>query len=493
MKTKSRIQYTLSFGVYDAIRHTIGKRPAETGGMLGGNLKTGLISHFHLDQTARCTTSAYEPDFSTIDAVLEGWNKAGIRLLGFPHSHPRGLNRPSGGDEFYAGGILEANPELPGLLIPIIDSSAENRCFRLNLFLAERARSGVLITKIPVILSDSECVLSGLPPAIMVAPSPLPAPSRSELFSRVVTAYDLDEMAKWHVIWAGVGGAVGTVEDLARAGVRQFTLIDPDSVQAPNIATQGYFISDIGKPKVDCVAQRLWNINPALDLDLRSQRLNDLERQEFDELFERAPQKTVLVGATDDFFAQALVNRLALHYGVPSVCCQMYVRAVAGEVTFTHPTTTPACHRCILSSRFNAYFNEGYKNEVGSTGSPITSTGQLNAITTTIILAVMHHGTGHPRWDGLLGRIGNRNLVQIRCHPDADETMGFRNFSDALSGPGAGQLFMSEAIWRAQKPEHPKHGYAIPCPDCGGRGELEKCKGQFAGTRLLNPESECKE
>jgi hypothetical protein len=87
----------------------------------------------------------------------------------------------------------------------------------------------------------------------------------------------------------------------------------------------------------------------------------------------------------------------------------------------------------------------------------------------------------------LLARIGDRNLIQIRNHPDADERLGFSNFSQAFSGANAGQIFFGECIWRRQQPEHPSTGYSRPCPDCGGTGDLTRRIGAFTDTRVIIP------
>jgi hypothetical protein len=127
----------------------------------------------------------------------------------------------------------------------------------------------------------------------------------------------------------------------------------------------------------------------------------------------------------------------------------------------------------------------GYRNGVGSAGSPISSTARINALTTFIVLSVLHHGTTHPRWGKILQRIGDRNFIQIRCHPDIEEKLDLPNFDEAFDGASSEQIFCDEAIWRSQKPEHPNTGYERPCPDCGGLGDLSKAKGTFTDTRLF--------
>ncbi|HEX2099811.1 MAG TPA: ThiF family adenylyltransferase, partial [Candidatus Synoicihabitans sp.] len=68
-----------------------------------------------------------------------------------------------------------------------------------------------------------------------------------------------------HVAVVGVGG-VGSwsVEALARSGVGSLTLIDLDDVCVTNVNRQLPAISDnIGRPKVDALAERVRQINPA--------------------------------------------------------------------------------------------------------------------------------------------------------------------------------------------------------------------------------------
>jgi hypothetical protein len=158
---------------------------------------------------------------------------------------------------------------------------------------------------------------------------------------------------------------------------------------------------------------------------------------------------------------------------------------LAGEATFTHPQTTRSCHRCILSTRYAAYLERSFKNDVGSAGSPISSTVRLNELKFMLTMAILHHGTNHPRWGNLLERIANRNFIQVRNHPDAEQYLGLSNFTEAFAGVTSEQLLCGEMIFRPQVPEHPDTGYARPCLDCGGLGDLTKIKGQIADTREL--------
>ncbi len=98
--------------VLDDIRRSVGSLAPETGGMLGGDPIAGVVTHFRFDREASRTSGTYSPDCRMLNRVLaDEWNPAGVRLMGFVHSHPTGFRNPSRGDEMYARRILGAIPE----------------------------------------------------------------------------------------------------------------------------------------------------------------------------------------------------------------------------------------------------------------------------------------------------------------------------------------------------------------------------------------------
>lgn len=73
---------------------------------------------------------------------------------------------------------------------------------------------------------------------------------------------------------AGCGGlGSNTAMLLARAGVGRLILADHDVVEPSNLNRQHFFRSDIGRPKVEALADHLRAVNPALELDLRREEL----------------------------------------------------------------------------------------------------------------------------------------------------------------------------------------------------------------------------
>ncbi len=89
--------------------------------------------------------------------------------------------------------------------------------------------------------------------------------SRTEL---LIGSGGLSTLADKHVMICGVGG-VGSyaAEALGRAGVGKITLVDFDDICLTNINRQIHALSStVGQPKVEAMAARLRDINPAAEI-----------------------------------------------------------------------------------------------------------------------------------------------------------------------------------------------------------------------------------
>lgn len=474
-KNRAGLPLQISRVVLDGIQRTVGALAPETGGMLGGDPDAGIVTHFQFDHEAVRTRATYSPNYELLNHILsEEWNPAGIRLMGFVHSHPKGVRRPSGGDEVYARRILDAIPEMDRLLLPIVMAKADNGHFELLPFAARREGEGVAVDELQLLVSDHA-----------VKGQPIVRFREMATFARVRSAYNLDRLQSARIVAVGCGGAAEFIELIARAGAGEFVLIDPDTVSETNLATQQVYRRDLGRPKVECLAERIKDINPHAFVKPLHRSSDELSDDMFGHLLHgpvdlRPAALTLLCGMTDSFEAQARVNLLALKFGVASLCAQVYAEGRGAEVTFTHPQTTPACHRCALSSRYQAYLQEGFRNGTTSDGTPIGSTSRLNAVKFLVAMAVLHHGTDDPRWGLMLDRIGNRNLVQLRMDPDLDLPVFDRVFGMA----DRTRVFCDDSVWLPQLPDSPATGFPA-CPDCGGTGDLRAAVGKIADTRLM--------
>lgn len=88
----------------------------------------------------------------------------------------------------------------------------------------------------------------------------------------LVKSYDFfkPEMCdeRLHIIGCGAIGST-VAENLVRFGLTKITLYDFDTVEAKNIANQMFRQIDIGKPKVEAIADYLSEINPDVLVDLK--------------------------------------------------------------------------------------------------------------------------------------------------------------------------------------------------------------------------------
>lgn len=490
-------------GVYDEIMRTVGSLAAERGGALGRPADDEVVRVFRFDETARNTGVTYSPDDQTLNDVFrEDWNPRGIRLAGFVHSHPAGCARPSMGDLAYAERILAAIPDMPYLALPIVQTVPDTGRFLLIPFVVTRDGDRVQVrpAELDVVDDREAAVTRALKPARAEdAAGPASTPAWPDAtFARVVEAYDLARMARARLVAVGVGGAAAFLEDLARCGIGEFVLIDPDVVAESNIATQQVYRRDIGRPKVSALAERLRDINPGIRVREVATSLDGLDdhavRQLCHDRFDGpGPLVTLLCGLTDNFFAQARINALALHLGLPSLCAQVWREGRGAEITFTYPGLTPACHRCVLASRYQAYA-DGYVSDVTSAGTPIFATSRLNSIKGFLGLTLLHHGDNTStragsRFTSLAARIGNRNLLQIRMDPDLSEVLRIRTFDRVFAGADQASLLFDETVWRPQAPRSGGDG-SKRCPDCGGTGDLRDAIGTFADTRDIRAEGQ---
>ena len=484
--------------------------------------------------------------------------------MGFVHSHPGYFRSLSGGDRDYARRILLAIKDMEELILPIVIPTTEGRGFGCSDFElipyvatldhgilnVEKRQleivgetSGVIHVSASEIVSDARS--NELEPAqewtaeaddqVVDIPTPIPVRiskrERNRLtatsfgrilgeyrtangrdwhdtrytFRRVGSAYDAHRLSRARLLVVGAGGAADFVEDMARTGLAEFVLIDGDVVSESNLATQQTYRKDIERPKVECLKERILDINPNATVETRCAMLDELNDEACRVLLEEAlrqevvvkghsdrpfdltsrplkPETTLICGLTDSFEAQARVNRLALQFGLPSLCAQVYFEGLGGEITFTHPDVTPACHRCVLGSRYRAYREHGFQNDVTSDGTPIFSTSRLNALKGQIALALLHEGTGHERWDRMLRRIGNRNLIQIRMAPNGIGDLSLPAFRRAFEGADRRRVLFDDVVWLPQQPENPSTGFD-PCPDCGGTGNLRDAFETFFDTR----------
>ncbi|SOD73526.1 JAB domain-containing protein similar to deubiquitination enzymes [Jatrophihabitans sp. GAS493] len=482
---KAPAPLVMTTSVSHEIMRTVGSQRAESGGMFGGVRGSGTVTEYHFDTTAATTGATYYPDHLFLNRLLrEDWNPANINLLGFVHSHPAGSRRPSGQDLRYAQQIMDGIPELDRFLMPIAQTIPDTGHFTMHGYAVTRDKG-----------------LEQLDGTVLPARDPVD-PTRFLEFDRVRDAYDLAALAGARIVAVGCGGSRGFLEEMARCGVGEFVLIDPDVVAYPNIATQHVYRSEIGMAKVDATAKaitdvspfaRVWTIRAGLDDTITDAAMRRLVFGSLPGPDVHVPTSTLLCAFTDDFYTQARVSRLGLELGVAVLGGLVYHQGRGVEITFSAPGITPACIRCATAGRYRSYLEQGYRNTVSSHGTPFYATARLNAAKHQLAIGLLTRlsrvrDVNHPsvpRVDAFLDAVAERNLILIGLDTEIGTTLGLKLFETAVAESTAGVLAADLALYRPQKPDRPDSNGYPTCPDCGGTGDLSDCVGRLGDTRVL--------
>lgn len=128
----------------------------------------------------------------------------------------------------------------------------------------------------------------------------------------------MDILSQSKVAVFGIGGVGGyVVEALARSGVGAFVLVDDDRVCLTNINRQIIATrKTVGKHKVDVMAERIHDINPDADVEIRKCFYLPENAHEFD-----FSEYSYVVDAVDTVTAKLEIILQAQKCGVPVISC----------------------------------------------------------------------------------------------------------------------------------------------------------------------------
>jgi molybdopterin/thiamine biosynthesis adenylyltransferase/rhodanese-related sulfurtransferase len=126
---------------------------------------------------------------------------------------------------------------------------------------------------------------------------------------------------------------------LAAAGLGRIGIVDFDVVDASNLQRQILFSNDdIGRPKVECAAQRIRAINPHVVVEPHQVRFG------VDNAFALLDAYDIVVDGTDNFQTRYLVNDASILRGKPNVYGSIF--RFEGQVSVFGLDAGP-CYRCL--------------------------------------------------------------------------------------------------------------------------------------------------
>lgn len=152
----------------------------------------------------------------------------------------------------------------------------------------------------------------------------------SERFDRTIRAigdHSQRRLADTHIAIVGCGGLGDFIaSELAMAGVGEFTLIDPDSVETSNlprlVSAADHHVS---RPKVEVTKQHLWRQNPATDVTTVHAPVEDSEEHLYD--------VDLVVAGVDRISTRQWMNAFAVRHLTPYIDAGTVIKADATKTS----------------------------------------------------------------------------------------------------------------------------------------------------------------
>ncbi len=508
---------TFSKEVLDNFKRNVGKFRAETGGMLASKVDENYIDTCHFDTHSQNSPGTFYYDVESMSEVFRQWRDAGYVTNGIYHSHPRGFTRPSYHDissallhirffnlDYFYLPIIQ--PDIKGnytMYFYVVKEKGDNLTVNLNYVVKAEDKSYDYIPFMAYTEVYSVKKLEEYRASVDRANAKAEEKAKviqenknsEKYFVKIKELYP-EHVREKVIVCVGTGGARSFLENCARSGFKNYILIDKDIVSPSNVATQGVFISEMGKKKVEVIRKRILDINPDAEVVCVEKFLDDyMSDEEFKGYLDMFPDKKptdyLILGCTDNFYAQRRSAMLALKYGMPYEAAMMYQGGSAAEIIFTYPGVTKSCPRCLLRERFEMY-EKGFENNVDSSACTIFATERMNATKGYIALMLLMYGEDENNpMSRMLDDVKDRNFVWMRLNPYLKDTpLGITLFDNVLASASR-YTFMDETLWIPQKPDSIENG-TEPCLLCHGEGDLRKLTEEWADkdTRRIKFEAE---
>jgi proteasome lid subunit RPN8/RPN11 len=257
-----------------------------------------------------------------------------------------------------------------------------------------------------------------------------------DLFDRNIRAFGGDvqrTLSSLRVAVVGCGGTGSSVsEQLVRLGVRDLTLIDPETLTASNVTrVYGSTPADIDRPKVDVLGEHLVSIAP----DLHLVRIPDVITKET--VARRLVGADVIFGCTDDNAGRLVLSRLCAFMMTPVIDCGVLLTTdhaglldgIHGRVTLLYPgTACLVCRGRIDLARASAEMltvderesrvAEGYAPALGAVEpAVVTFTTAVAAAAVSELLERLTHYGPEPVASETLLRLHDREMSTNRQAP----------------------------------------------------------------------------
>lgn len=173
-------------------------------------------------------------------------------------------------------------------------------------------------------------------------------------FDRIEALFDIALFANIRVLIAGCGsGGASVALQLVMSGVRNFTLIDSDTLEVENVIRHVCGRQYLGKKKVEAVADVLRDRNPGVSV-----KMIDADLLQLPSLADEIAASDVVVLATDNEPTRYAINEICVEKRVPFVVGRVFTRGIGGEV-FAFRPEGGACLACLEAFLQRTSLREG--------------------------------------------------------------------------------------------------------------------------------------
>jgi len=175
-------------------------------------------------------------------------------------------------------------------------------------------------------------------------------------FDRLENLFDIKLFADIKVLVAGCGSGGSSVAlQLVMSGIRNFTLLDHDTLEPENVIRHVCGRSFIGQKKVNAVAEVLKDRNP----NVTTTKI-DADLMNYPDIESVIKDSDVVVLATDNEPSRYAVNDLCVKSRVPFVVGRVFTRGIGGEV-FAYRPDSSGCLACLEAFLQRTPYREGIR------------------------------------------------------------------------------------------------------------------------------------
>jgi molybdopterin/thiamine biosynthesis adenylyltransferase len=180
--------------------------------------------------------------------------------------------------------------------------------------------------------------------------------SESKIFDRIEKLFDVGALGDARILIVGCGSGGGNLAlQLVMSGIRNFTLIDNDTLEPENVIRHVCGRRFIGMKKVDALEEVLEDRNPKINV-----KKLDVDIMHFETLESEIKYHTVVVLATDNEPSRYLVNELCVRNNIPFVVARVFTRGIGGEV-FSYRPEAGGCLACLESFLERTKYRQGIR------------------------------------------------------------------------------------------------------------------------------------